>query len=388
MSLNLDKSTWKRVAFGDVVANINEYYNADVDGVLAYVAGPHINPGEATVANYGSTDEDQFPPTFKRKFQSGDVLLRSRGIEKLASADRAGVTGEKLFVLRSKDENSLLQPFLVWFLHNPDAQVHMRGNFTGSVNKFLNWKPLAAMELDLPPVDDQKRIADLLWAVQRHMSSVVEAKQLSAPAYDAWLVERLSRFATVPLGDVIELQHGRPVPSSLYGKGDFPLLRPGDMKADGSVTWSAASVKIPQAFASGNEHWILREGDLVINMTAQSLDDRFLGRVCRMHAAGLLNQRIGRLTTDERITDDFAFVALRSLEFAEWVVRRSEGSKVKHLHWRHIADYPLPCPALDVQAATVAESSLWSTATSALRVEATSLATIRSTLLAEVFGGR
>ena len=92
MSLNIDRSDWKRVAFGDVVANINDYFNPDVDGVLPYVAGPHINAGQPTVADYGSTDDDQFPPTFKRKFQAGDVLLHSRGIEKLASVSRLGLT--------------------------------------------------------------------------------------------------------------------------------------------------------------------------------------------------------------------------------------------------------------------------------------------------------
>ena len=37
-----------------------------------------------------------------------------------------------------------------------------------AVNPYVNWRDLAAYEFDLPPLDEQRRIADLLWAVERH----------------------------------------------------------------------------------------------------------------------------------------------------------------------------------------------------------------------------
>lgn len=187
MSLSLDRSTWKRVVFGEVVANINDYFDADRDGVLPYVAGPNLNGGVPSVASYGSTDDDKFPPTFKRKFRSGDVLLHSRGIDKLAAVDRPGVTGEKLFVLRSLDENVLLQEYLIWLLSGPQAQRQLTDNFTGSVNKFLNWSPLAAFEFDLPPLDEQKRIAGLLWAVERHRLQLATSMRSCVEAVDVIL---------------------------------------------------------------------------------------------------------------------------------------------------------------------------------------------------------
>ena len=47
MTLNLDKSTWKRVVFGDVVANVNDYYNPGLDGVLTLRRGPAHQCGRA-----------------------------------------------------------------------------------------------------------------------------------------------------------------------------------------------------------------------------------------------------------------------------------------------------------------------------------------------------
>ncbi|OZE42354.1 hypothetical protein CH256_03840 [Rhodococcus sp. 05-2254-6] len=387
MSLNLDKSTWKRAIFGEVVANINDYFDANRDGVLPYVAGPHINAGDPTVAHYGATDDDKFPPTFKRKFRDRDVLLHSRGIEKLAAVDRAGVTGEKLFVLRSLDERVLLQEYVVWLLLSPEAQAQMKDNFTGSVNKFLNWGPLASLEFNLPPLDEQKRIADLLWTAERHRLTTRNCPEKLSRVFDTWLMERLSALSTVPLREVIAIQNGRPVPSELYGNGTFPLLRPGDMNADGTVSWTSTSVSIPNDFASKYSDWVLEPGDLVINMTAQTLDGRFLGRVCRMHDTALLNQRIGRLTTSDRVSSDYAFLALQSLRFSDWVARRSEGSKVKHMHWRHVADFPFPLASPEIQGAIVSDAANFSRSVSVLAIELERLDKLRSSVLAEIFGG-
>ena len=204
MSLKLDRLAWKPFVLGDVVANVNDYFDPARDGVLPYVAGPHIHPGDAMVSGYGSTDDDEFPPTFKRKFRKGDVLLHSRGIDKLASVDRHGVTGEKLFVLRSKNEDALAQSFLVWMLRSPEAQAHMRKNFTGSVNKFLNWRPLGSMKVVLPPVDEQKRIADLLWACELHQRALEAEIVRLAVAEATWTSRVFDTLSwSLPLSAVI-----------------------------------------------------------------------------------------------------------------------------------------------------------------------------------------
>ncbi|WP_101650152.1 restriction endonuclease subunit S [Brevibacterium ihuae] len=240
MSLNLDKSHWNRVAFGDVVRNVNDYFDADRDGVLPYVAGPNINPGEPSVASYGATDDDEFPPTFKRMFRSGDVLLHSRGIDKLAAADRSGVTGEKLFVLRSVDETVLLQEYLIWLLLSPQAQAHMKDNLTGSVNKFLNWKPLAALEIDIPPLDEQKRIADLLWAIERHKRTLADEVESVQGVLARVAATRLSALPTTArLGDLTTTRSGPSFPASdVHGEsveGSVPVIGIPNTKPDGTI---------------------------------------------------------------------------------------------------------------------------------------------------------
>lgn len=43
MSLNIDKSVWKRVAFGDVVSNVNETVrDAEAAGIDRIIAMDHL----------------------------------------------------------------------------------------------------------------------------------------------------------------------------------------------------------------------------------------------------------------------------------------------------------------------------------------------------------
>lgn len=56
MSLNLDKSHWKRVAFGDAIQNVTERINPAEADVDRYVGLEHLDPGVMTVQRWDSPD--------------------------------------------------------------------------------------------------------------------------------------------------------------------------------------------------------------------------------------------------------------------------------------------------------------------------------------------
>ena len=89
-------SAWKRVAFGEVIDVVTEYWDRRADMPERFVAGEHIDEGDLKVRRWGMTNDELVPPTFNRRFRAGDVLLHSRNLRKLATPDFAGITGEKL----------------------------------------------------------------------------------------------------------------------------------------------------------------------------------------------------------------------------------------------------------------------------------------------------
>jgi type I restriction enzyme S subunit len=130
-------------------------------------------------------------------------------------------------MLRAIDSDLLDQRFLPILLRSPLAAEYLENHFTGSVNRFLNWKPLAAWEFDLPPLDQQKRIADLLWAVECHLNSLYESSIQQEEAYVAFRSSLLLGSYISPERDALSRPHAIPSTWRMVGISDLATVRAG-----------------------------------------------------------------------------------------------------------------------------------------------------------------
>src|SRR5439155_26285951 len=94
-------------------------------------------------------------------------------------------------------------------------------------------------------------------------------------------------------------QNGRLFPSGEYQASGVRLLRPGNLHVSGRLEWHARNTRyLPPVWADRYPGYLLGPGELVMNLTAQSLRDEFLGRVCMTTSSErcLLDQRQARLS--------------------------------------------------------------------------------------------
>jgi type I restriction enzyme S subunit len=220
----------------------------------------------------------------------------------------------------------------------------------GSTNPYINWPDIAKYEFPLPPLDEQKRIAEIMWAADE----AVETKSRVVSEFSvSWqkLIDSIvpdpdaspSR-TVVRLDDLCSMQNGRPFPSTAYSESGFKLLRPGNLAPDGCLSWAEGStVRLDEKYVQENSGWVVRPGDVVINLTAQSLEDGFMGRVCLAVDGddSLLNQRLGRFLCNEGVEGEYLYRVLQTSRFRRMVESRCEGSKVRHTYFRHFADMPV-----------------------------------------------
>src|SRR5439155_1336038 len=76
-------------------------------------------------------------------------------------------------------------------------------------------------------------------------------------------------------------QNGRAFPSRDYSKEGVKLLRPGNLHASGRVLWADENTRrLPLRYEEEFPSYVVGPHALVMNLTAQSLKDEFLGRVC------------------------------------------------------------------------------------------------------------
>jgi len=93
-----------------------------------------------------------------------------------------------------------------------------------------------------------------------------------------------------------------------------------------------------------------------MNLTAQSLKDEFLGRVCMTgeEEECLLNQRLARLTPII-ILPKFALFLLKAWRFRRFVDGLNSGSLIQHMFTSQLVEFTFPLPPLAEQQRIVAE---------------------------------
>ena len=173
--LQLDRSDWQLVKFGDVAIQQKESVDRVNTEITRYVKGEHMASEDLHLREWGELTDEYLGPAFIRKFEQGDILYGSRRtyLRKVAVAHFDGITSNTTFVIKANEAkiDKLLLPFVM--LCEGFAEHSIR-NSKGSVNPYINWKDIADYEFLLPPKDQQAKLAELLWA----MDEVIEKESL------------------------------------------------------------------------------------------------------------------------------------------------------------------------------------------------------------------
>lgn len=185
MSLDLDKSTWQRVPFGDLVESVTDRVDdPSKAGVDRYVGLEHLDPGVMTVQRWDAPDKVEAQ---KLRFRPGDVIFGRRRAyqKKVALAEFDGICSAHALVLRALPER--IDPtFLPVFLSSDyflDRAIEIS---VGSLSPTVNWRDLRIQQFKLPPLDEQKRIAELLWSIERHRLALLTIAVETEGARTAW----------------------------------------------------------------------------------------------------------------------------------------------------------------------------------------------------------
>jgi type I restriction enzyme, S subunit len=153
--------------FGDIVKEIKEKVDRSNNPYEYYIAGEHMDTDELHLLRRGCFEGSDVGPAFIRIFKLGQILYGSRRtyLRKVAVADFEGVTANTTFVLESKDESILLQRLLPFIMQSDRFVQHSIKRSKGSTNPYVLFSDLADYEVELPSIEKQKELADLLWAM-------------------------------------------------------------------------------------------------------------------------------------------------------------------------------------------------------------------------------
>ncbi len=164
MSESSTRNGWSTVAFGDLVRHVRDRVDPEESGLERFVAGEHMETDDLKIRRWGLIGDGYLGPAFHMRFKPGHVLYGSRRtyLRKVAVADFEGITANTTFVLESKDSRVLMPEFLPFIMQTDSFHEHAIKQSKGSVNPYINFSDLTWYEFDLPPLDEQHRISELL----------------------------------------------------------------------------------------------------------------------------------------------------------------------------------------------------------------------------------
>lgn len=388
MALNLDKSAWKRVAFGDVVNNVNATVrDLGVAGIDRVIAMEHMDPGELKVSRWGSTEDGT---TFTRRVKPGQTLFGKRRAyqRKVAYAEFVAVCSGDIYTFEA-DESQLLGEFLPFLVQSNEFFDHALDTSAGSLSPRTNWRDLANFEFDLPPLDEQKRIADLLWAIERERRASAELLAAATVAREVIIDTKFVGDGSGALQDLCDRDGIRigPFGAQLHAydyveDGECPVVMPQDM-VDGRI--STANIKrITNERAEELAAHRLRAGDVLLPRRGE-LDRRAL--VTHAEAGWLCGTGSVRIRVRQGVPPRAVCLALSSATTVEWLKANATGTTMPNLNGGIVARIPIALPSSDSIEAALSDVEVLDEARTALDERVAGASQLSAALLAEIFGG-
>ena len=150
-----------KVRLEDVAVEARETWNQDRKDVPV-VGLEHLEPDEIWLRQWNMNPDEN---TFTKGFKKGQLLFGRRRAyqKKMSLAPCDGICSGDITVIAARPEK--IVPELLPFYLRTDAffDFAMRGS-GGSLSPRVKWSHISDYEFDQPPMDEQKKLAELLWA--------------------------------------------------------------------------------------------------------------------------------------------------------------------------------------------------------------------------------
>ena len=208
----------------DVVREVRSTHKGDITNI-PIVGLEHITPYEITFEKYLMDSES----TFTKLFKKGQVLFgRRRAYQhKAAIAHMDGICSGDIMVLEAipgKIDPNLL-PFVI---QNDGFFDYAIQHSEGGLSPRVKWSAIANYEFTLPSLDEQKVLADKLWAAYRVKESYKKLLAATDDMLKAKFYEIKNAATTmVSLSDICFVQKGSNLTRNNAIDGIYPVVAGG-----------------------------------------------------------------------------------------------------------------------------------------------------------------
>ena len=265
-----------RFKFDQIAINSTAKKKPVPEDAAHYIGLEHLIPGTFDIPEWGS---EVAPVGEKLLMKKGDVLFgRRRAYQrKVGIAPFDGIFSAHGMVLLPRPE-VVDEKYFPFFISSDQFMNEAVRISVGSLSPTINWRTLKNCEFDLPPLDEQKKLAELLWAANDLKESYKKAitatdEMLKAKfremfgecggqgaegdrSVSKWPLVRISEVAT-------DVRYGTSKPGDKDGA--YAYLRMNNLTDDGGLDLT----DLKRITLSGEDFnkCVVRRGDILFNRT-------------------------------------------------------------------------------------------------------------------------
>ncbi len=184
--------------FDQIAINSTEKKKPVKEDRFVYLGLEHLDSGSLKVTRFGA---EVAPLGEKLVMRKGDVLFGKRRAyqKKVAIAPFDGIFSAHGMVLRPK-EDVVTKDFFPLFISSDyflDAAIKIS---VGSLSPTINWRDLKELEFELPDLDTQRKLADVLWAINDTMEAYKKLITTTDELVKSQFVEQFGNLGINPKG--------------------------------------------------------------------------------------------------------------------------------------------------------------------------------------------
>lgn len=363
----------------------------------------------------------------KYRLEVGDIVVARTGNSTGENAQIFTPPPSAVFasyLIRFRPDNNQVNPFFIGYqLRSERFRQHVLSVRGGSAQPGANAKQLGSFPVQILERSQQNAVVNTLRLLDDRIGLLRETNQtleaITKALFKSWFVDfdpvrakaegRLpegidaataalfpdafeeSELGMVPKGwsattlsTVATFQNGYAFKGSDWSEVGHPVVKIGNVKPL-HIDFDGCSFVSSQTVV-GLERFKLDAGDLLVGMTGYVGET---GLVPHNDTASYLNQRVGRITTNNGLQDlGFVFSAVRQKEFKIYAESQSHGSAQANVSGADLMKFPVTVPSAEILGKYNELTHQFIASILHNHSEATSLTSLRDTLLPRLISGQ
>ncbi|MGN7956693.1 restriction endonuclease subunit S [Agrobacterium radiobacter] len=352
---------WTPVKLGAAASNVTEKWEPR-EHAEPYVGLEQVDQGTGRLLDIGVSDDLQ---SIKTRFRAGDVLFGKLrpNLRKTALVDFSGIASTDILVIRPTER--ITPEFAFYRISSDEAFDYAIKSAAGTKMPRTSWKDMADFEFPLPPLYEQRRIAEILSSVdeaiaatravidqtrkvkqgvlERLLNRGINHTRFKQTAIgeipEGWLLESIGQIANVKAGAT----PSRALHDRYFAGGHIPWVKTGDL-TNGEI--AETEEMITEAAVAESSCEVHPAGTVLVAMYGGFQQ---IGRSGILTRPSATNQAISALRLrDQAVMGAYLNLALVGLR-RKWRTVAASSRKDPNITKDDVLRFKVPVPPLEEQ---------------------------------------